>query len=157
VEWLEGNGLDLSDGVRCDNGLQVEERSDVRACGDVACFPNPLFDNTPRRVEHWATAADTGKHAGRALAAALVGSRQPTTKAFRPVPHFWSDQGDVRIRSFGWLADGESDVRLLEGDLHGDAVIGYHRGGDLVGVALLGAASQAVYYRNLIAARAPES
>ena len=152
VEWLDGNGLDLSDGVLCDNGLQVEGRPDVRACGDVACFPNPLFDNTPRRVEHWATAADTGKQAGRALAAALAGS-PPTTRAFTPVPHFWSDQGDVRIRSFGWLAADERDIRVLEGELQGDAVIGYHRDGDLVGVVLLGAANRAAHYRNLIATR----
>uniref|UniRef100_UPI0032968AEF FAD-dependent oxidoreductase n=1 Tax=Salmonella enterica TaxID=28901 RepID=UPI0032968AEF len=52
TEWLERNGLDLDDGVLCDNHLRVEGRPDVVAVGDVARFPNPLFDDVPRRVEH---------------------------------------------------------------------------------------------------------
>jgi NADPH-dependent 2,4-dienoyl-CoA reductase/sulfur reductase-like enzyme len=154
VEWLSGNGLDLSDGVLCDNGMQVEGRPGVRACGDVARFPNPLLDTTPRRVEHWAAAAETGKQAGRALAAALSGSAPSAGRAFTPVPHFWSDQGDVRIRSFGWLAAEDSDIRVLEGDLRDEAVVGYYRDSELVGVVLLGAAGRTAYYRSLIAARA---
>jgi 3-phenylpropionate/trans-cinnamate dioxygenase ferredoxin reductase subunit len=155
VEWLKGNGLDLSDGVLSDSGMRVEGRADITACGDVARFPNLLFDDTPRRVEHWATAADTGKQAGRSLAAALTGSAPSMAATFTPIPSFWSDQGDVRIRSFGWLLADDSDIRILEGDLRDEVVVGYHRAGDLVGVLLLGASGRAAYYRNLIAARTP--
>ncbi len=55
--------------------------------------------------------------------------------SFRPLPYFWSDQGDLRLQSFGspQLAD---DVAIAEGDL-GDLGQGllatYHRGGRLVG------------------------
>lgn len=63
----------------------------------------------------------------------------------------------MRIQSFGWLAADDSDIRVLEGDLRDEAVIGYHRDGELVGVVLLGTVGRAVYYRSLIAARAPAS
>src|SRR5690606_10655555 len=53
TEWLEGNGLDLSDGVLCDNAMRVEGRPRVVAVGDIARFPNPRYDEVPRRVEHW--------------------------------------------------------------------------------------------------------
>lgn len=36
TEWLAGNGLDLSDGVRCDADLRVAGADRVVACGDVA-------------------------------------------------------------------------------------------------------------------------
>ena len=67
VEWLDGNGLDLRDGVVCDNHLRVEGRPDVVACGDIAKFPNLLFDDVPRRVEHWTMVTDTAKKAGHSL------------------------------------------------------------------------------------------
>ncbi|MFY9921651.1 MAG: NAD(P)/FAD-dependent oxidoreductase, partial [Mycobacterium sp.] len=53
VEWLDGQGLDLSDGVMTDNHLAVAGVPDAVAVGDIARFPNPLFDDVPRRVEHW--------------------------------------------------------------------------------------------------------
>ncbi|MEV4328478.1 hypothetical protein ACIBK1_35760 [Microbispora rosea] len=36
---------------------------------------------------------------------------------------------------------------MLEGDLDGEVVVGYHRGGELVGVVLVGMASAAARYR----------
>ena len=53
TEWLQGNGLDLTDGVLCDNQLRVEGRAEIVAAGDIARFPNPRFDDIARRVEHW--------------------------------------------------------------------------------------------------------
>ncbi len=48
TEWLEGNGLDLSDGVLTDNLLRaVGTDAPVVAVGDIARFPNPLFDDVP--------------------------------------------------------------------------------------------------------------
>ena len=54
---------------------------------------------------------------------------------FRPLPYFWSDQGDLRLQSFGspQLAD---DVAVAEGDLSDlsrGLLATYHRGGRLVG------------------------
>ena len=55
------------------------------------------------------------------------------------LPAFWSDQYEIRMQSYGMpgLADADG-IRLLEGDLHGECVMGYHRGEDLVGVVGIG-------------------
>lgn len=63
TEWLDGNGLDLSDGLLADNDLRVVGAERVVVVGDVARFPNPLIDDVPRRVEHWSIPTDTAKRA----------------------------------------------------------------------------------------------
>lgn len=131
TEWLDDNGLDLTDGVLTDHQLRVGGRPEVVAVGDVARFPNARYDTVARRVEHWSIPADTAKHAARTLVGA---SDEP----FAPLPSFWSDQHDFRLQSFGAPALGKDDVRVLEGDPDGDLLAGYHHGGRLVGVVALG-------------------
>ncbi|QLJ02379.1 FAD-dependent oxidoreductase [Streptomyces sp. NEAU-sy36] len=137
TEWLDGNGLDLSDGVLTDEHLRAGGRPEVVAVGDVARFPNARYDGVPRRVEHWSIPADTAKHAARVLAAHLAGD-DPGLAPFAPLPTFWSDQHDFRLQSFGAPALGKDDVRVLDGDPDGDVLAGYHTGGRLVGVVALG-------------------
>ena len=149
VEWLDGNDLDLRDGVVCDNHLRVEGRPDVVACGDIAKFPNLLFDDVPRRVEHWTMVTDTAKKAGHSLGTYLAGGDTDPTP-FAPIPSFWSDQYDLRIQSFGSIGLGGEDIRVLEGDLDGDVAVGYHRDGVLVGVVLVGLAGRYMAYRTQI-------
>jgi 3-phenylpropionate/trans-cinnamate dioxygenase ferredoxin reductase component len=172
VAWLEGNGLDLADGVRCDGGLRpIGDAGPVRsavAVGDIARFPNPIFDDVPRRIEHWNIPTETAKRAARVLVADLTaadaGLRDGPDPVdalgpFAPMPAFWSDQYDVRLQSFGLPSLGQDDIRVLEGDLFGDVAVGYHRDGALVGVVLLGLAPRFMHYRGLIAAggRTPSS
>jgi NADPH-dependent 2,4-dienoyl-CoA reductase/sulfur reductase-like enzyme len=147
TEWLAGAGLDLSDGVLCDNSLSAVTSAShgvsvtgapVTAVGDVARFPNPLFDDVPRRVEHWSMPTDTARRAAATLHAKLEGDHIDPN-SFRPLPYFWSDQGDLRLQSFGspGLAD---DVVIAEGDLgelDKGLVATYHRGGRLVGSVAL--------------------
>jgi NADPH-dependent 2,4-dienoyl-CoA reductase/sulfur reductase-like enzyme len=152
TDWLSGNDLDLTDGVLCDNLLRVAGRPDVVACGDVARFPNPLFDDVPRRVEHWMMANDTARKAGAVLGAHLAGEATDETP-FAPVPAFWSDQYDLRLQSFGAVELGGDDVRVLEQDPAGGIVVGYHRAGDLVGVALIDLPARYGHYRALISSR----
>ncbi|OLO25818.1 ferredoxin reductase [Streptomyces sp. MNU77] len=146
TEWLTGNGLDLSDGALCDNRLRVGPYEDVVAVGDVARFPNPRYDDTPRRVEHWSIPGDTAVRAADTLAAALDG-RAPDAAPFAPLPTFWSDQFDIRLKSFGAPDLGSQDVRVLEGDPEGAAVVGYHRDGELVGVVSTGSPRMVMPYR----------
>ncbi|MER6961126.1 FAD-dependent oxidoreductase [Streptomyces sp. NPDC000618] len=149
TEWLDGNDLDLSDGVLTDAALRVGGRPDVVAVGDVARFPNARYDGVPRRVEHWCIPTDTARHAARALVAHLVGA-EADPAPFAPLPSFWSDQHDFRLQAFGAPALGKDDVRVLDGDPDGDALIGYHRHDRLVGVLALGgptAVSAAARYR----------
>ncbi|MGH3209767.1 MAG: NAD(P)/FAD-dependent oxidoreductase [Trebonia sp.] len=143
TEWLAGSGLDLTDGVLCDNSLSALPSAGrgiagtsvpVTAVGDVARFPNPLLDDVPRRVEHWSMPTDTARRAAATLHAKLEDDPiEPNS--FRPLPYFWSDQGDLRLQSYGspGLAD---DVVIAEGDLHQldkGLVATYHRAGRLVG------------------------
>jgi 3-phenylpropionate/trans-cinnamate dioxygenase ferredoxin reductase component len=130
VEWLDGQGLDLSDGVLTDNRLAVAGGADAVAVGDLARFPNPLFDDVPRRVEHWSIPGDTAKRA----VATLVGAADDTAP-FAPVPAFWSNQLDLRLQSYGSPALAD-DVFLEEGTLDdptGGVVVTYHRGHRHVG------------------------
>ncbi|MFF4305038.1 NAD(P)/FAD-dependent oxidoreductase [Streptomyces sp. NPDC001601] len=148
TEWLDGNGLDLTDGVLTDAWLRAGGRPDVVAVGDVARFPNARYDGVPRRVEHWCIPTDTAKHAARTL----VGDFAPVP--FAPLPTFWSDQHDFRLQSFGAPVLGKEDVRVLDGDPEGDVLVGYHHDGRLVGVVALGgpamAASAARYRAELL-------
>ncbi|MFE9172861.1 NAD(P)/FAD-dependent oxidoreductase [Streptomyces kebangsaanensis] len=149
TEWLDGNGLDLTDGVLTDEHLRVGGRPEVVAVGDVARFPNARYDGVPRRVEHWSIPTDTAKHAARVLAAHLGGA-DAGPDPFAPLPTFWSDQHDFRLQSFGAPGLGLGDVRVLDGDPDGDVLVGYHTGGRLVGVVALGgqaAAAAAARYR----------
>lgn len=160
-EWLEGNGLDLSDGVLADNSLRAQffddgVHNDVYAVGDIARFPNPLFDDVPRRIEHWNIPTDTGKRAGAVLGAWLAADgsfEQAVAKPFAPMPSFWSNQFDLKLQAFGLpgLADPDG-VSILEGDLAGDVAVGYHRNGRLVGVVGVGLKAALLPYRQQIAA-----
>jgi NADPH-dependent 2,4-dienoyl-CoA reductase/sulfur reductase-like enzyme len=165
TEWLDGNGLDLTNGVLTDNRLRVVVRDDaspegagrfdVVAAGDVARFPHPLFGGPASnpaagRAEHWTVATDTARHAGAALGRHLAGGDPADAGPFTAVPTFWSDQYEMRVQSFG--VTGLDDARVLEGDLDGDVAVGYHRDGQLAGVVLIGLTGRYQHYRTLIAA-----
>ncbi|MEV0492178.1 NAD(P)/FAD-dependent oxidoreductase [Streptomyces atratus] len=137
TEWLEGNGLDLTDGVLTDERLRVGGLPYVVAVGDVARFPNARYDGVPRRVEHWSIPGDTAKHAAKGLVAHLTGA-DAEAGPFAPLPTFWSDQHEFRLQSFGAPVLGIDDVRVLDGDPDGDVLVGYHADGRLVGVVALG-------------------
>jgi 3-phenylpropionate/trans-cinnamate dioxygenase ferredoxin reductase subunit len=145
VEWLagqpEGFRLDLADGVLTDGRMRAVTLEGaalpfVVAAGDLARFPNPRYDDVPRRVEHWSTPTDTGKRAGQTLAAAMAGTRVEDA-AFTPLPSFWSDQYGERLQSFGALGMAD-EVRVLQGDLDGMFVAEYLCGGARVGVLGIG-------------------
>ncbi|ASR37667.1 ferredoxin reductase [Prauserella marina] len=150
VGWLSGNGLDLADGVATDNGMRAGGITGVVAVGDVARFPNPLFDDVPRRVEHWQTPMETARRAAVTLLADLAG-HDADPAPFTPLPSFWSDQFDLRLQSFGALGIADR-TEVLEGDLGGQAVVGYFRGTLLVGALLLGMPKRAVAVRKRLLA-----
>jgi 3-phenylpropionate/trans-cinnamate dioxygenase ferredoxin reductase component len=148
--WLAGQGLDLSNGVLCDRDLHPltdrGPRRDVVALGDVARFPVPLFGADPVRIEHWQMAGDCAGHAARSLLNGLAGQASDDT-TFELLPSFWTDQYDTRVQFFGLPSLGVDDVRVLEGDLREEAVVGYHRGAVLVGFALVGMRRRMMAYR----------
>jgi NADPH-dependent 2,4-dienoyl-CoA reductase/sulfur reductase-like enzyme len=95
VDWLEGSGLTLDDGVVCDNTLLAAPG--VVASGDIARYPSARFGRM-LRVEHWETAIAGGEAAARRLLAEANGE---TPAVFDPIPWFWSDQYDRKIQLAG--------------------------------------------------------
>lgn len=128
VEWLEGSGLELADGVVCDAACAAAGATGVVAAGDVASWPNPVFGGLRMRVEHWTNAVEQGHAAARTL---LHGSGAHTEH--RSVPGFWSDHCGVRLQSVGLphLADR---LELVAGSLEQrEFAAAAYRGDELVG------------------------
>ncbi len=95
IDWLEGSGLTLDDGVVCDNTLLAAPG--VVAAGDIARYPSARFGRM-LRVEHWETAIAGGEAAARRLLAEASGENPVV---FDPIPWFWSDQYDRKIQLAG--------------------------------------------------------
>ncbi len=157
TEWLEGSVIDISDGVLVDGGLRALSSDgvvfeNVFAVGDVARYVNPLFDQIPRRVEHWNLPTETGKRAGLILGKQLIGESvaEVLAESFAPLPSFWSDQYEMNILAFGmtYLADRSE---LVAGELSGDCVFEYFRDDKLVGVCGIGMRPTIQSYRSRFA------
>ncbi|MET3768358.1 NADPH-dependent 2,4-dienoyl-CoA reductase/sulfur reductase-like enzyme [Marisediminicola sp. UYEF4] len=157
-EWLTGTGIDCTDGVLADAAMRAVSadgtvHDDVYVVGDIARFPNAMFDDVARRVEHWNIPTDTGKRAGAVLAAWLASPEafaEAVSTPFEPMPAFWSNQFEMALQAYGLpgLAD---DIRLLGGSLASEAVVGYYRGDRMVGVVGLGMKAALLPYRKVIA------
>ncbi len=162
TEWLEHNGLDLSDGVLTDSLLRAVATDGtpvdgVHVVGDLARFPNAAFPvgsaGRPaiRRVEHWSVPSDTGRRAGMMLAGFLSGAGYPNVQEspFSCLPSFWSDQFDLRLQSFG-IPGPDCRVEIIEGSLDSDFVAGYYDVDTLVAVVALNMTRAATAYRSTI-------
>jgi len=154
VEWLADTNIDVSNGVLADSALRAvttdgESVEGVYVVGDLARFANPLFDNEPRRIEHWNIPTETGKRVGAVLSAYLAGAdnfAELAAQSFMPLPSFWSDQYDMKIQGFGMpgLADR---YELVAGEISDELVMGYFRGEILIGVVGIGMTSEVMKYR----------
>jgi NADPH-dependent 2,4-dienoyl-CoA reductase/sulfur reductase-like enzyme len=146
--WLEGSGLTIDNGVVCDETCAaIGGDGRVVAAGDVARWPNQLFDGQLMRIEHWTNAAEQAEAAARRL----LGEREP----FAPVPYFWSDQYNVKIQFVG-VAGPDDEFTVLDGSLADRKfVAGFGRNGRLVGALAFSMPRQLMQYRAAIAERAP--
>ena len=126
VSWLESSGMELEDGVRCDETLAASIPR-VVAVGDVASWYNPLFEER-MRVEHWTNAVEQARHAVGTLLA------PHEAKPFESVPMFWSDQFDIKIQGAG--RPKPTDELTVIGSPDDERLIAlYGRAGRLVGAA----------------------
>ncbi len=146
MSWLEGSGIALEDGVRCDETLAASVPGIV-AAGDVASWYNPLFDER-MRVEHWTNAVEQARHAVSTLLAA-PGEARP----FESVPIFWSDQFDIKIQGVGRPKPSD-DLVVVEGTEDSEKLVAlYSRAGRLVGAVTFNQAPKLIQLRTLIAKR----
>jgi NADPH-dependent 2,4-dienoyl-CoA reductase/sulfur reductase-like enzyme len=150
TEWLDGSGLEVRDGIVCDESLRAAPQ--IYAAGDCARWVNGLFGTAGEemRVEHWTNAAEQGAAAALNLLADLDG--QPAIP-YAPVPFFWSDQFDSRIQFVG-RAHGDDEVRVVAGETSGNFVALYGHAGRLRGVLGVNMPRLVMPYRKLLAAKA---
>ena len=133
TEWLQGSGLDLSNGVVCDEHNRAAPG--VFAIGDVASVLHPHVQRH-LRIEHRLTA---NVHAEKVSALLCGADPDPVS-----TPYFWSDQYDTKLQVHG-LWSGDCDFEVLEADDAGGwmvgratrghettAVVGVNAGGRLV-------------------------
>lgn len=107
VEWLEGSGVELDNGVKCGADGRTS-LAGVVAVGDCANWYDPRA-GSHRRVEHWTGARERPE----AAVATLLSWGAVEAGASRP-PYFWSDQYGVKIQFAGHAAGADS-VTVEEG------------------------------------------
>lgn len=164
TEWLEGSGLEIDNGVVCDETLLAAPG--ITAAGDVARWPNRRFGET-MRVEHWDNAIEQGIAAARRLLAGgweggggEAGSGEADSESgssksggavpFTPVPWFWSDQYDRKIQLAG-RSSPDGKVEIVTGSLEERRFAAiYERDGKLVGVLGMNRPRHVMQYRQLI-------
>jgi len=145
VDWLEGSGLTLDNGVVCDATSLAAPG--IVAAGDVASWPNELFGDT-MRVEHWDNATAQGVYAAQRLVA--TGPVDP----YAPVPWFWSDQYDRKIQLAG-RTTGYDEVQVVNGSIEERKFAAiYARDGVIVAVLGFNRPRHVMRYRGLIEAKA---
>jgi len=120
VEWLDGSGLVIADGVVCDETCLAAP--DVVAAGDVARWTNPRYGES-MRVEHWDNAVQQGAHVARRLLAA-----DEEAEPFAPVPWFWSDQYDRKLQLAGRIRP-DDEVRVVTGSTDEHRFVAFYGAG----------------------------
>jgi len=104
TELFTNSKIGGRDGVEVDEFLETAV-PDVYAAGDVANYPDKIFEKR-RRVEHWDNAVSQGQHWARVA----MGDRQP----FIHVPYFFSDVFDLSYEFWG-DSDGATQT-VVRGD-----------------------------------------
>jgi NADPH-dependent 2,4-dienoyl-CoA reductase/sulfur reductase-like enzyme len=149
VDWLLGSGLNIDDGLVCDETLLAAPG--IVAAGDIARWPSSRYGEY-LRVEHWETAIQMGETAARRL---LAEDRGTTPEPFDPVPWFWSDQYDRKIQLAG-RSHADDDVEVAIGSLEERRFVAlYGRDGMLGGVLGMNRPAHVARLRPLVEARAP--
>ena len=143
TEWLEGSGLEIANGVVCDETCLAAPG--VVAAGDVARWPNRLFGES-MRVEHWDNAIGQGIAAARCLLAGDGGG-----EPFAPVPWFWSDQYDRKIQLAGRSGPDDEVVVVTGEPAERRFAAIYGRAGRIVAVLGFNRPRHVMQYRRLIA------
>jgi 3-phenylpropionate/trans-cinnamate dioxygenase ferredoxin reductase subunit len=144
TSWVAESGLQLRDGVVCDEHLAAVGAEAVYAVGDVARWHHPRYGEDIR-VEHWTNAVETAGVVARNLTG--------TPTVHDAVPYVWTEQLGGRLQVFGRVRP-QDDVRVTDGDLDANFVAVTGADGLLQAVIGLGMARPLMQFRQLLAAGA---
>jgi 3-phenylpropionate/trans-cinnamate dioxygenase ferredoxin reductase subunit len=139
--------LGAAAGVVVDNGIAVNDFMEtsvpqIVAAGDVVSFEHWELGRRVR-LESVQNAVDQGK----IVAATLLGRRE----AYRSVPWFWSDQGEVKLQMVG--LSGSATHSVTRGAPDGGAFSVFHYAGDrLVAIDSVNRPADHVLGRRMIGA-----
>jgi 3-phenylpropionate/trans-cinnamate dioxygenase ferredoxin reductase subunit len=129
VEWLDGSGVLIDNGVVVDEHLVAGDR--LAAIGDVARFAWRSVTGTELvRIEHWEVA---NVHAST-LARYWVSDTEP---AALMVPYFWSDQYGKKIQLLGHPRPSDHVLRVSGGDDEAKWLALYSRNDVVTGIVTL--------------------
>jgi len=148
IEWLDGSGIDVDNGVVCDERGRTGVAG-VYAIGDVAAWAD-ANTGVRRRVEHWTTAVDHSAVVARQIAGGPEVDDEPL-----PVPYFWSDQYRMKIQSLGFPSP-DAEVEIVD-ITDRKRVALYGRDGVLTGVVGFSAPSAVMKARALLQTTTPLS
>lgn len=149
TRWLDGSGLELDDGVVCDETcLALGGDGRVAAVGDVARWEHPRYGSS--RIEHWTNAGEQAAH----VAKVLMHGRE-AAGPFAPVPYFWSDQFGTKLQFVGTCGD-DDDFEIVEGSAdEGRWVAAYGRDGLTVAALCVGWPARLAPWQGVVADGAP--
>lgn len=125
--WLEGSGLELEDGVICDEYCSAAPG--IVAAGDVARWKSARRGGFQVRVEHWTHASAQGRAAALRLLRGADG-----VEPYDPVPYVWTDQFGVKIQMAGHPSP-DDEVHKVDGSFEEFRFVAlFAREGRLTGV-----------------------
>ena len=151
VGALACDGLPRSAGLRCDDGVVVDDQartSDpaIFAVGDMTRRPIPVHGGVHHRLESVPNALEQAKQA----AAAIAGRPGPAPE----VPWFWSDQYEYKLQIAG--LPFEADRQVVRGDPAAGSFAVFHLAGDrMVCVEAVNAPPEFMAGKQLIAKGTP--
>ena len=94
VEWLEDSGLEIDDGLVCDEFLTALGAPEIHAIGDVARWRHPVRGDLTR-LEHWTNAVDQARCVAHNIA------HPDDRRSYLPVEYVWSDQFNWKLHIVG--------------------------------------------------------
>lgn len=104
TDWLAGSGLELDDGIVCDQFCRAAEG--IWAVGDVARWHHAGLGRS-MQLENRTNASEQAI----AVARDLLGEGGP----YAPVPYFWTDQYGVRVQVHGAIPSS-TQLEVTDGD-----------------------------------------
>lgn len=146
TEWLSGSGVNLADGIICQDTGQTSV-ANIYALGDAARWWHDLAGEH-RRIEHWTTTADQAA----IIAANIVQDGNEPPSALSAAPYFWSDQYSMKIQGVGFI---DPSTKIDELTIRDRTVLLYSRDGIVEGVVGFSIPGAVMRMKALIERRAP--